>query len=231
MKNLTFLFIFLFSLISLDTSAQDLRAVLKEIDEIGFQMDPMDSKIAGSPYLNEEWQEAEIETTDNQNVTMKARYRYYDGIMEIKKKYDEKTYTLGKKNTKSITIGEQQFIPLTYTTEKGVARADFLELLADGQLRLLIRYDKVITSASSNGYVDTPEEMKAKRKYFIYDQSQEKMIALSKLGKKSILPLFGKHSKNMESYAKKNKLSFKKTDGLSKIIGYYNDTYAEDSEK
>lgn len=231
MKKLTFLFVLLFSLGSMSTFAQNLRDVLKEIDEIGFQMNPMPPELEGSPYLNDEWQISTIETTDKEEVRVMARYRYYDGIVEIKKNNDEKIYTLGKKHTNSITIGKEKFIPLTYTNEKGITKADFFRILADGQLRFIIFFDKVITLPSSNGYVDNPSEVKAKRKYYVYKQDTEEMVAIKKLSKKSILPLFGKHAKQIESYAKKEKLSFKNPDKLAEIISYYNTNLYKSSKE
>lgn len=183
--------------------------------------------VEGSPYLNEEWQKAVVETTNDETIETTARYRYYDNTVEIKKEDDEKIYALGKNFTKSITIGNKHFVTLNYQDEKGNLKSGFFELLAEGQLYFLIQYEKMVIDAVNDGYRSSPMRIKAKRNFLAYNQSNKKMVALTRLNKKSISPLFGSDSKKVEDYAKKKKLSFKKSADLTKIFEYYNSISAE----
>ncbi|MGK0391298.1 MAG: hypothetical protein ACI94Y_004060 [Maribacter sp.] len=240
MKKTIFLFIFLFSLISLDTFAQQTSAQFRHIlsfIENERHADFSNSGIEGSPYLDEEWQKSVIISKDDEQVEIEARYRYYDNVVEIRKENDETIYDLGLRHIKSITIGTQHFIMLNYTSKEGIAKGGFYELLidekinlfaqydkilTDGQFHLLIQYDKVFTEAISDGYRNTSKTVNKRQSLFVYDQDGKEMTSLMTLNKKSILALFGDSSKQVKDYAKKNKLSFKKSNGLVKIFKYYN---------
>ncbi len=178
------------------------------------------------PYLNEEWQESVVQPTKGKAFETLARYRYYDNVIEIKEPSGKKVFALGLEYTEYIKIGSGHFKVFRYEDKQGIARIGLFELFAEGSLSLLAKYEKQITDAVNNGYRNTQASVEPKRQFFIYDQLKDSMIRLKNFGKKSLLPVFGKHAKNMESAVKKNKWSFKKKADLIQIIEYYNSTYS-----
>jgi hypothetical protein len=233
MKKATFLFILLIFLTSLISAQNKSRRSENFVRSVENRQNPefFELNIEGSPYLNKEWQESVIITTNDKKLEVKARYRYYDSVVEIKNKDDEDIYDLGMRYTKSIDIGNQNFIVLNYTSKEGTLKNGFFELLADGPLHLLVQYDKVITEAINNGYQNIPAKIKVRQSFFVYNQDKKEMTALKRFNKKSILPLFGNYSKKVADYAKKNKLSFKKPAGLAEIFKYYNSNSSSQIKK
>ena len=233
MKKTIFLFILVFSLTSLTYAQNTSRRSENFVRSIENRQNPefFELKIEGSPYLNEEWQKSVIITIDDKTFEVKARYRYYDNVVEVKNENDEDIYDLGMRYTKSISIGNQNFVVLNYISKEGALKNGFYELLEDGPLRLLIQYGNVITEEISDGYQNIPAKIKVSQSIFVYNQDKKEMTDLKRSSKKSILPLFGNYSKKVENYAKKNKLSFKKITELAEIFKYYNSNYSSQIKK
>ncbi len=183
--------------------------------------------IEGSSYIDEEWKEAKIVTVDNEVVPANARYNIEKDEIEVQ--IGLEMFVLEKKAIHRVYIGKMAFIPLPMVDEKtDEITKPYYELLSEGQIPLLLHHKSYIQEgkASTGMTEEIPSKRRVRTIYYVLEEDGNIPVKLGR-NKKSILNLFGSKASEVEKYAKKNKLKFKKKEELSKIFSYYNSLFEE----
>ena len=101
----------------------------------------------------------------------------------------------------------------------------FYQILAEGKISLLVKYEigydteHQTGSVSTQRFVDEPKPDKIDENHYI---AVGKSVSELPTRKKDILSFFGELAAELESYAKKNNLSFRFDQDLARIIAHYN---------
>lgn len=167
---------------------------------------PLNKK--GRKFLTKNFIESTIIDFDDEKFEVKLRYRFVDDEMQIL--HQEKIKTLFPKKVKKLIFktnnSQQVFIPIEYSDKKSI-NLGYLELLADGKIKLLKQYQK-------NG--------KEKIKTSLLFQTEDQPAKYFKVKKTSILKLMKKHKSEVSKFIVKNKLNVKKENDLKKVFDFYN---------
>ncbi len=118
----------------------------------------------------------------------------------------------------------RQFYSLPYSVSSGYKTPVFFELLTEGKITLLSREAlEYRTYSNSFYYYGNNTRLILVYKYFML---QENGSILEYMGKKNDwLDFMGNQAKEVEKYAKTNKLAFDDKYELVKIISYYNSLF------
>jgi len=184
-------------------------------------IDLRSKELVGTSYFEETFLPAKL---SNNEVIQLVRYNAYLDEMEVEIR--GKAYYLPKSINYSISFeGSNQVYQLFNFDENGSSKSGFFLVLNEGDKASLIvkekikLYDEVPAKLGFTKY-EPPTLKRAKDEFFIHF-ANNKVIKLPKK-KKDFLTLFSKKSKELDLFAKKNKIGFKKTEDLIKIISYYN---------
>ena len=194
---------------------------LMETVNRNWMLNGKNEQIEGSPYLKEEFEPGEIQLKDNTTIPeVPMRYNIYNDQIEFQ--YKEKTYNIGNKNlVENIKIGTDVFIVEMYETING-ERFGFFSLLADGETRLLAKYEMELTDKVPAKALRDPEPRKFVRENDVYyvKIGQQRIYAFGNV--KKLIAYLGDHEEELEAFAKKEKISARNPDELAKLINYYN---------
>ena len=191
------------------------------ITTIGFtEIDNASKEVVGSSYINENFLRAHI---TNKKMVYSMRYNAYRDEMEIE--LEGKPFYLPKTSYYAINFDfPDKEYQLFNFEEKGETKKGFFVVISkNGATSLLLKekiklYKEVPAKLGFTRY-EPPKLGRLDDK--IYIGTNQEAVELPKK-KKDILNFFNDKSKDLESYAKKNKYSFNKTEDLIKIISYYN---------
>ena len=183
-------------------------------------IDSTSRELVGSSYVNQNFISGNI---SNKEMVYLMRYNAYKDEMEIE--LEGKPYYLPKTGYYSINfdILNKEYQLLDYIENKESKKGFFVVLNKNNKTQLLIKekvklYKEVPAKLGFTRY-EPPKLGRLKDE--IYIAKNNEAIELPKK-KKDILNFFSHKSKEIELFAKKNKLSFKKSEDLIKIINYYN---------
>ena len=179
------------------------------------------SKIEGTPYLNETYEEGEIYYGEANRVKVPVRYNIYQDLIEYQQ--NGKTLALDPSNKiKQVRLGES-----TYVVEKlnleGKSKYGFLNLLDSGKVSLLskkvVKYQEPLKGRALDGG-DIPAKFSRSSDEFyvkLGDGSLKKVDTI-----KDIIAGFPDRQEELKQFAKKEKISPKKEEELVKLVKYYN---------
>ncbi len=223
-KLLLLIILFAFS-ITINAQSTGYKVVTKQTDIESLMIAPnnVEFEVEGSPYLTEEWKEAEIFTTKEQQANATLRYRIYDDIMEVQQ--TDGNYLLDKEIVRKIVFNDKVFAPYYLVNNMNKSyKFVYFQVLSEGDKTLLLKYKQIVEDVQKdNGYNSHNTTPKLILKKDLYVLNKGEKIAVKTLKKKkSILTLFGSKAKKIAQYAKKKKLKFTKKDDLILIFDYYN---------
>ncbi|TCD00032.1 hypothetical protein EZ449_21080 [Pedobacter frigidisoli] len=174
--------------------------------------------LQGSPYLLSDWTAATIKFSPGiEPKTENIKYDLLDDVLIIKGEGDtEYTFTDAPKEFKLSTNNEiyrNGFSPVDKMTEK-----TFYNVIYDGKVKYLKKLSKMVIE--SKGYNSATVEKKvADETNFYIAKAGEKPVKV-KGNEKSIIAVLGKNEA-LSKYIKENKLDLKSTEGISKLLTYY----------
>jgi len=179
------------------------------------------SNIKGSPYLNSEFINGEVTSTNNTTINnVPLRYNIYSGEMEFEGE-EKKTFYLEKSTVKNIKIGDSEFIYKIYLLNNKMSRSYF-EILYHGKATLLKRYRMIFESAKPpKPYQDpVPAQFKTASPdfYIAFGDNEAKRIFSSK----ELVETLPDKKAETVAYIKKNKLKVNNQEDLIKILQFYN---------
>jgi hypothetical protein len=176
--------------------------------------------LVGSPYINPEFL---LATLPDSNKAYMMCFNAYKDEMEIK--IDNQQMYIIKKVDFPITFMNQKKVYQVFEFDKsGETQNGFFVVLfnKNGIYLLLKEIIKFVPEApAKSGYDEyrPPSLVRSKDNYYI---GYKNNVAIELPSKKSeFYSLFGSKSKEIEDYAKENKLGYKSTEDLVKIFTYY----------
>lgn len=225
-KKLT-LGLILYALFSVTYAQQDktIRQSEVQLDEIERSMTRFndvnsDSKIDGSPYINENF--SPIIITQNKK-TYNARYNAFSREMELMIA-DNKIIALDPNSNYEVTftLTNKVYRAVNYVNNNGISKTGFLVVLSENDNFSIFKEERVkfyekVESKTSYSKEKPARYDRIDDAYFI--ERDEKIMFLSQ-NKKKFLKLFPNESSKLNTYMKKNKLNPKKEDELIQIVDY-----------
>lgn len=178
-------------------------------------------ELVGSIYINEDFLPAKL--SDNQNY-YSVRYDAYRDEMEVEK--DGNIYYLPKNLNYSINLegGNKTYQVYKYSEKNEIVTGFFVVLYHGEKISLLLK-EKIklfeeVKSKTGYGDYKPPTLKRLNDEFYIgYEDGSAKVLPSKK---KELLNIFESKAGEIESYMKKNKLSFKIKEDLIQIFGYYN---------
>ena len=190
------------------------------IGVIDLNIDSPSREVIGSSYVNENFLSG---TISNREMVYSMRYNAYRDEMEIE--LQGKPFYLPKTNNYSINfdIINKEYQLLDYAENGESKKGFFVVLDKNDKTQLLIKesiklYKEVPAKLGFTRY-EPPKLGRLKDEIYIAKNNEAIKLPTKK---KDILNFFSNKSKEIDLFAKKNKIGFKKTEDLIKIINYYN---------
>ncbi len=181
------------------------------------------SKVSGSYYYFNNWKNtAVIYTIDNKGYKLKnVNFNIKDNRLEaqIRNQVADKIFAFNTSDVSKATIGNHTFVSKILPNKPNTLVE---RLLSSSNANLYKYYENEIKEATVNPM--THQKMgddKIVLKTTLFLELDGKIKEL-RLKKNSILTMFKNKEKEIKSYVKENKLSYKAEEDVKKIIDYYN---------
>lgn len=186
------------------------------------------NKVKGSEYLQEDFTEGFLMSKDMKIYRVKGRYdAFNDEVQVVSDK--QQIQAIFPERVKAVSLGGQIFVPHLIEGNKGNLSWGFFELLSEGKVHLLKRYYATSQAVKDHpvlGSVGNDFEVTINKKIYVaFPKQTAKKL---KKGKKHILKLLADEKGAIMRFVKKNKLTYKKTEDLTRIFNYYNKLRAEE---
>jgi hypothetical protein len=184
-----------------------------------------------SPYLDEHWTEGHIQFADSIVWYGELRLDLFRKQMEMVISAD--TFFISQPMTVDlIKVGDSYFIytPFIDNNEKNLTfGADYFELLSKpAHAKLLLRRKLRLNEsgmAQSNMLFGKPPESKKSfahiSSFYVQKRHDGPAVRINR-NKRSFKEVFGEHWEEIDNYRRYNRLGFKKTDDIARIVDYYN---------
>lgn len=174
----------------------------------------------GSPYVNKKFSPVKVEGFDDQVFT--GRFNAYNGEMEI----NLGTKIIALDNSKDYSVVYTQdnkvYKIFNYSTAQGESKRGFLNIVSqkpDYSLlkEEIIKYQDKVKAATSYQSDKPAKFIKGSAVYYI---KKTNVIRAFPTRKKDLLKAYAKDAKEVKSFLKKEKISFKKEKDLIKLAGF-----------
>ena len=196
------------------------KSLLKQSGKIPV-LDLRSSELEGTSYINEDFLPAKLSSADK---VYAMRYNAYQDEMEYKN--DGNSYYLPKNFNYSVTFTGNNKVYQVYSfEEKGNTKSGFFVVPFSGDKICLLLKEKIEfyeeVPAKSGYQKSKPPKLKREKDklYMCYKDNTATELPSKK---KNILLLFSDAAKDIEDYAKKNKLGFSNNEDLIEIFKYFN---------
>ena len=195
------------------------NALLLESARAGFN--EKDVKIAGTPYASDDYVDGEVYSGTNKSNLVPMRYHIVNDVIEFKQ--GNLVYWLGPSpKIRIVKMGE-----LTLTAEPFVTGDEtkfaFFALLDTGKVSLMARMSVVYIEGKPAMALEsssTPPKYQRKPDDY-YIKVEDGMLNEVKNLKKMIAMFPDKHEE-LQKFAKQEKISARKAEGLTTLVRYYN---------
>ena len=162
----------------------------------------------------------ELVTIDDSDVQGHLRYNIYEDEMEFIR--ENSLYYLAKEKGRKVHFDD---LKATYKLLSYADKLQYFKVLVNGNYSLLAKHRvRYFEARSAESGYDTAKPAKYKRlKDELYlALGYGKIVKLSGMKKNDFLAVFSNRSTEISTFMKSNKLSHKRSEGLKKIVGYYN---------
>ncbi len=176
--------------------------------------------VEGSPYANEEFVLGKVYAEGQDPYNGLLRFNAYQDGIEMKT--DKGIITLLKREYLSAEIDGNLYRIENYKNNGAVRKAYFIEK-NKGKARLLLRQQKEFVEerpATSSYSKDKPARFNEENSYYLITEGNAGVEV--RLKSKDILSALPDHQKEVEAFAKKNKIKMKTEEEVLQILAYYN---------
>jgi len=181
---------------------------------------PANSKIDGTPYLDEKFADGEI-TLGDKIRKVPVRYNIFQDLMEYKQNGQplvlDPTPAIGK-----VRFGDNTFVVQKFEF-KGKTKFGFLTLLDSGKVMLFSKKGVIYLEGRKGGALDgtdLPARYSKIPDVFYYKIGDGDLHEIESI--KSMIASFPEKQEELTLYAKKEKVSHKKEKTLVQFVQYYN---------
>lgn len=180
-----------------------------------------ESDIEGSPYLEDEFIKGTLYTTSNTKyVDVPLRYNIYNDNIEFDTG-DGIQALAAPEIVDKVEFGDYTMVYVPYSITKKIRRGFFI-VDQEGKASLLIKPDVAFVEATEPGAYKQAEPAKFDKKeneyYIKVGMNEAKIIS----NKNDLEEVFPDHTKEIETFIKKNKIKHRKPEDLKKMVQYYN---------
>lgn len=177
--------------------------------------------VDGSQYLLDDWELGNIKLTNGTSIdSIYLKLNIYKG--ELHFRYNKGDYIIGSpENIKEVNMNGQKFIFASNIDDKKVKR-NYLEVLVDGNIELLVLHTTKRISSNYNVAMDVGaknDRLESDEK--IYIKVGDSIIEHDKKGKK-LMAALGNKSEQIKKEIENEDLSFKKKEDMIKIVNFIN---------
>jgi len=181
-------------------------------DFIFLYRNAVNRNLKGNPYLSNEWQKGILIDKLDRVFEVEARYEVLHD--EIQLLVDSEVKIVNAQSIQGCKIGDKVFLASEFMVE-GQEQFGYLELLSEGDICLLKRYDATSKMKGDDKWV-IPEDSK-----FFYEKSGDLTRELD-LKRRTLLGIFAEKEESIKSYIKDNDLDYGKEPDLIQLFNYYN---------
>ena len=186
--------------------------------------------IQGTPFFIENFKSSTIKLVSGQVFnSVSARLDLYKQVIQVKLNGDTVKNVLPGNIAEVIFYDTVQSLPYSYIFQSGYPEIDnlnrnnFYQVLSDGKVTMLKSSLKKINKTKNEMSGEISSQFDTYEDYYLYIKYEMKRI---KKDKEYLLNLLADKRKEMEAYAKDQKLNFKSIDSIKKLVDYYNSLFA-----
>jgi len=175
----------------------------------------------GSPYMDEEFSEATVISSENQVFEkVPVRYNVYYDLFEVQ--MEEVVYNLKRGGIVSkVTLSGHNFLYMTYNYQSGEGEG-YLELITEGMYTLYKQYQVVFKKAEpAQPYQDAKPAMFQERDplfYIAYGDNQPVFIK----NKRNLMDIAGDNEKALKDFINDNGLKVRNEEDMVKAVEFLN---------
>lgn len=178
--------------------------------------------IEGSPYLNDEFVDGTIYTTQKlQYNNVPLRYNIFNDNLEFLTEDEQELALSAPEIVEKAEIGEHTMAYLPYYNSKKMKRGFFI-VLEEGEASLYERLNLFYQEPTEAAAYKDPEPAKFLRRPDTYFIRIGKEAAVLVDNKKALLAAFPDHQDEIAAFIKKNKTKTSKPEKLQELVKYYN---------
>ena len=227
-----FIFLFAFVLFPAVASAQmdeylnmaeNFRFQVKAIHDIR-SLDDLENNYEGSILLFEDWTPAVVTMKSGREDHLMMNYFIFDNsLIYLKGKDTVMTFALTDR-IKDIQIGHRKFEPVTYTDNNSArVNTGVFEVVYKGNpMSIVKKYNSEFKPGQdASGYKNATRPTVITKSALYYQPLNTTMSYPVPTKKKDFYSMFGDKAKQVEEFAKKNKLRINEN-GIIKMAEYYN---------
>lgn len=205
------------------TKTYDDFQLLKHINAEGRKGYLTESDIQGSPYLNNKFITGEVLTDDNvRYVGIPLRYNVYSNEMEFQNAKGQILSIQFPGNIKEVKIGHDIFVYNLYFLSPERLKWGYFQQINSGKAEGLIGYRVIFEEAQKALAYKDPQPPKFVQQPAYYYVSIDKKPAVRVQRTSELIALLGNHKKELEDFAKKEKIKIRRLSDLRRILYYYN---------
>ena len=181
------------------------------------------SKVQGSQFRNENFVQGKIRVLGGNSMLVPLRYNAFKDVFQVKQDNGELSY-VNRSRELFFELGNETYKIFRFNSEGKILEEYFIILTNGGEnFTFLLRPRKAVAKGKPprDGFTPaTPSKFIEIEEYYL----KNGMAAANpiNLKKKEILNQLSDKKKEVETFAKKNKLSYKKPKDVAKIIAHYN---------
>lgn len=180
------------------------------------------SQIEGSPYLNDEFENGTIYTTEKQQyVDVPLRYNIYNEQLEFKSPQGIIQALATPEILELAKFGDTQIAYQPYISGNKTKNGFFI-VLSTGKASLYSKPEiafKEATEPAAYKEAEPPKFLRKSDEYYLrFDSTPAKRIG----NKKDLIAAFPDKQSEIKSYISKNKIKAGKAESLKKLVEYYN---------
>jgi len=205
------------------TKTYDEFQLLKHINAEGRKEYLTEADIEGSPYLNDKFETGEVLTDNNvRYVGIPLRYNIYSDEIEFQTAKGQILSIQFPGNIKEVKIGHDIFVYNLYFLSPERLKWGYFQLINSGKAEGLIHYRVIFEAAQKALAYKDPQPPKFVQQPAYYYVSVNKKPAVRVQRTKELIALLGNHKKELENFARKEKIKIRRLNDLRRILYYYN---------
>lgn len=183
--------------------------------------------VEGSAYLIPNWAEGKVDFVNGKTTTLPIKYDLIKDELLFHSKTDSVAFAFvdqvkGFSFTSSVIEESNILMPVFnsgYPAVDGQTPASFYQVIADGKVKLLKHYKKIIRTEKAFNSATSTRSFVLSDVYYLFIDNQ---ITRIKPGQKTILAALGDKADQLKRYMQSNKIDYKNDAALANLFSYYN---------
>jgi len=179
--------------------------------------------VEGSPYLNPKFEKGVVLTENKvRYVGIPLRYNVYNDEIEFQNSKGQAMSVQFPGNIKEVKIGHKIFVYHLFFVSPDKITWGYLQQIIRGKANGFIRYRTIFVDAQpALAYKDAqPPKFVPQPSYYYVSLGKKPAVRVQNT--RGLIKLLGNHKKELEAFAKKNKIKVRRLTDFRRILYYYN---------